>query len=99
VVLDEPNANLDGAGEEALVAAIKRAKQAGCTVILITHKPSLLFVVDKVLVINDGMVEAFGERNAVLPKIMPPAPTRAVAPAVAQVKAPPAPASAEVKSG
>jgi len=97
VVLDEPNANLDGAGEEALIAAIKRAKQAGCTVILITHKPSLLFVVDKVLVINDGMVEAFGERNAILPKIMPPSPNRAVAPAVAQMKAPPA--GAEVKSG
>ena len=79
VVLDEPNASLDGAGEDALIAAIKRAKQKGCTVILITHKPSLLFAVDKILVLNDGIVDAFGERNAILPKVLPPPPKRVVA--------------------
>lgn len=78
VVLDEPNANLDGAGEDALIAAVKRAKLAGCTIILITHKPALLFIVDKILVLNEGIAEAFGERNAILPKIMPSPPKRAV---------------------
>src|SRR6185503_4590271 len=78
VVLDEPKANLDGAGEDALMAAIKRAKQTGCTVILITHKPALLFDVDKVLVINDGIVDVFGERNAILPKILPQPPKKGV---------------------
>jgi ABC-type protease/lipase transport system fused ATPase/permease subunit len=71
VVLDEPNASLDGAGEEALIAGLKRAKEAGVTSIMVTHKPSLLFVADKVLVLKDGLVEAFGDRNAVLPKILP----------------------------
>lgn len=71
VVLDEPNANLDGPGEEALVAALKRAKSAGSTVILITHKPALLFSVDKVMILNDGTIESYGPRNDVLPKILP----------------------------
>jgi ATP-binding cassette, subfamily C, bacterial EexD len=71
IVLDEPNANLDGAGEEALVAAITRTKAQGATVVLITHKPALLFTVDKILVINDGIVDKFGERNEILPKIIP----------------------------
>ena len=71
VVLDEPNANLDGAGEEALVEALKRAKASQATVFIITHKPALLFAADKILVLNDGIVDSFGARNDILPKILP----------------------------
>lgn len=71
IVLDEPNANLDGPGEEALVGALKRARSFGSTVILITHKPALLFAVDKILVLNDGIVDSFGDRNEILRKIAP----------------------------
>ena len=61
-----------------MVTAVKRAKLAGSTVILITHKPTLLFAADKVLVLNEGVVDAFGERNAILPKILPQPPKKAV---------------------
>jgi PrtD family type I secretion system ABC transporter len=71
VALDEPNASLDGAGEEALVNALNRTKERGATVILVTHKPSILFVADKILVLNDGIIESFGARNEVLPRLMP----------------------------
>jgi PrtD family type I secretion system ABC transporter len=71
VALDEPNASLDGAGEEALVNALNRTKERAATVILVTHKPSILFVADKILVLNDGIIESFGARNEVLPRLMP----------------------------
>jgi ABC-type protease/lipase transport system fused ATPase/permease subunit len=71
IVLDEPNANLDGPGEEALIGALKSASSSGSTVVLITHKPAILFAVDKILVLNDGIVESFGARNEILPKVLP----------------------------
>lgn len=69
IVLDEPNAALDGAGEEALVAGLERAKSMGATIILVTHKPSLLFIADKIAVFRDGCLDGFGPRNDILPKI------------------------------
>jgi PrtD family type I secretion system ABC transporter len=69
LVLDEPNANLDAAGEQALNQAIKAMKDAGSTIVIIAHRPSLMASVDKVLVMNEGRIELFGERNAVLSKI------------------------------
>lgn len=72
IVLDEPNASLDSNGEEALVAAIGRAKEAKSTVILITHKANLLSIADKILVMNDGAVQMFGPKEAVLEKLMGP---------------------------
>ncbi len=74
VVLDEPNSNLDTAGETALIAAIKKLKQQNATVVLITHNIRLLNVVDKVLVLNEGKVKDFGQSDAVLKKYMAPAP-------------------------
>ena len=50
--MDEPNASLDNEGEIALMAAIQNMKQSQQTVILITHKPSILQVVDKILVLK-----------------------------------------------
>jgi ATP-binding cassette subfamily C protein/ATP-binding cassette subfamily C protein EexD len=69
LVLDEPNANLDAPGEQALNNTIKAMKNAGATVIVIAHRPSLMTHVDKVLVMNDGRIESFGERNTVLGQI------------------------------
>ncbi len=66
VVLDEPNSNLDDAGEGALVSTIKELKNLGKTVIVITHRPNVLQVVDKLLVMNEGSVMAYGPRDEVL---------------------------------
>jgi PrtD family type I secretion system ABC transporter len=70
VVLDEPNANLDHDGEQALQAALQRLKEEGVTVILIAHRPSLLATADKVLVLRDGVVEAFGPKAEILQRVM-----------------------------
>ena len=74
VVLDEPNANLDGEGEAALTQAMAGMKQAGVAQIVITHRPSILSGVDKLLVLREGMVELFGPRAEVLAKLARPAP-------------------------
>ena len=66
LVLDEPNANLDSAGEEALLWAIQRMKAAGTTVVVITHKLNILSVVDKIVILRDGTVQAFGTKEEVL---------------------------------
>lgn len=66
IVLDEPNASLDDAGEAALVKTVEAMKQAGCTVVLITHRSSTMASVDKVLFLRDGHVAAFGPREDVL---------------------------------
>lgn len=66
VILDEPNANLDSAGEEALAQALKRMKENGATVILVTHKPALLPLADKLLVMEAGRVKKFGPTETVV---------------------------------
>lgn len=66
VVLDEPNANLDSQGDDALVQAIKALKAAKVTVILITHRPSTLALMDKIMVLNGGTVQRFGPRDETL---------------------------------
>ncbi|MEA1969307.1 MAG: type I secretion system permease/ATPase [Thermodesulfobacteriota bacterium] len=69
VILDEPNSNLDEAGEKSLVHALKQLKIMGTTVIMITHKPDLLSGVDKILVLShpqdQGSVADFGNRDEV----------------------------------
>ena len=66
VVLDEPNSNLDEAGEHALMQALHRLKNMGATTIMITHKPSLLSVADKILIMQNGEQIRFGGRNEIL---------------------------------
>ena len=66
VVLDEPNANLDDVGEQALVRAVHGLKAAGKTVFLITHRPGILAVADRLLILRDGVVQADGPRDDVL---------------------------------
>ena len=66
VVLDEPNANLDAEGDDALCAAILALRKAGTTVIVMAHRPSAIAAVNKVLVLNQGQVAQFGEKGAVM---------------------------------
>jgi PrtD family type I secretion system ABC transporter len=66
IILDEPNANLDDEGDRALHKAIADMKRDGRTVVVITHKPQMLAVVDKILVMSFGLTLAFGPRDAVL---------------------------------
>jgi len=66
VVLDEPNASLDEAGDRALAEAIAAAKAKGTTFVVMTHRTSILGVSDKLLVLADGQVQAFGPRDQVL---------------------------------
>jgi ATP-binding cassette, subfamily C, type I secretion system permease/ATPase len=69
VVLDEPNANLDATGESALVGAVQYLKQCGTTVIFVTHKTNMLTLADKVLLIEQGTIRLYGERDEVMAKI------------------------------
>ncbi len=70
VVLDEPNANLDATGESALVGAVQYLKQCGTTVIFVTHKTNMLTLADKVLLIEQGTIRLYGERDEVMAKIV-----------------------------
>jgi len=71
VVLDEPNANLDTAGDQALLNAIEQLKARAATTIIIAHRPNAIVHCDKLLVLEEGEVKAFGDREDILPKIMP----------------------------
>lgn len=66
VVLDEPNSNLDDVGEIGLVNAINYLKEIGSTVIIITHRPNILQVTNKVAFIKQGALELYGNTNDVL---------------------------------
>jgi ATP-binding cassette subfamily C exporter for protease/lipase len=66
VVLDEPNSNLDTVGEAALASAIAALKAQGTTVVLVTHRSSVLAQADKLLVLNEGRLQAFGPSQDVL---------------------------------
>ena len=66
LVLDEPNSNLDDAGEKALAQAVGQLKQSGKTVFLITHRLNILGAADRVLALRDGKIEHFGPREGVL---------------------------------
>lgn len=79
IVLDEPNANLDEAGETALLNAVRELKTKGKTVFLITHRPGVVAVADRVLVLRDGCVHANGPRDAVLAALQASRPTGATA--------------------
>jgi PrtD family type I secretion system ABC transporter len=69
IVLDEPQSNLDNEGEEALMQAIRTAKQRGAIVVLVAHRPSALVACDKVLLLVGGTQQAFGPRDEVLQKL------------------------------
>jgi PrtD family type I secretion system ABC transporter len=66
IVLDEPNANLDQAGEAALAQAIETLKRSGVALIIVGHRPSTLSVANKILFLKEGRTAMFGERDQVL---------------------------------
>jgi ATP-binding cassette subfamily C protein EexD len=69
VVLDEPNSNLDDQGEIALIRAIRILKERNITVVIITHRPSILQVTNKIAVIKQGMLELYGDSNEVMSRM------------------------------
>ena len=89
VVLDEPNASLDDAGEAALMRALAELRAAQTTVVLITHRTSLLGIADLMLVLVEGEAKLFGPRNEVLATLQ--GQTAQQAPQQAARKAAPAP--------
>ncbi|QIK79490.1 type I secretion system permease/ATPase [Sphingomonas piscis] len=81
LILDEPNSNLDAEGDQQLVTTLAALKKSGKTILIVAHRMSVLPIVDKLLVLQDGRVKMFGAREEVLRQIMPPQPggTRIVA--------------------
>lgn len=81
IVLDEPNSNLDAEGEAALSRAILSVRARGGIAVVIAHRPSALAAVDKVLVLANGQMQAFGPKDEVLRKMTQPAspPVRLIA--------------------
>ena len=71
IVLDEPNSNLDEEGDKALLNAIFTMKQNGSTIILVTHRLSILQVADKIAVLAQGTLSMFGKRDDVLSAMRP----------------------------
>jgi ABC-type protease/lipase transport system fused ATPase/permease subunit len=78
VVLDEPSSNLDADGDAALADCILQLKKRGTTVVIISHRPSTLNVVDKILVLRDGVAEMFGPRHEIMSRLTRAVPVPAV---------------------
>ncbi|MBY0227425.1 MAG: type I secretion system permease/ATPase [Hyphomicrobium sp.] len=66
LLLDEPNSNLDGPGEAALIETLLKARKDGVTVVIVSHRPATLQVTNKVLCLQDGKQAAFGLRDEIL---------------------------------
>lgn len=66
IVLDEPNSNLDDVGEQALLAAIIDLRKRGKTIVLITHRTSIISATNKLLLLHDGAAKMFGPTNQVI---------------------------------
>jgi ATP-binding cassette subfamily C protein len=71
LILDEPNSNLDSIGEQALIAAIEEARDRGAIVIMIAHRPSVMAVADKMMVLEHGAITQFGDRTDVIDLVAP----------------------------
>jgi ATP-binding cassette subfamily C protein EexD len=69
IVLDEPNSNLDDLGEIALAHAISRLKSLKTTIIIVTHRHNVLSHLSKLLVLQEGLISFYGDRDAVLAKL------------------------------
>lgn len=76
LLLDEPNAHLDGDGELALMEALKAAKAGGAAILLAAHRTSVLALADKVMVLRGGKIETMGPTKDVLARLQQSAPTR-----------------------
>ena len=69
VVLDEPNASLDREGDEALFSAVQYAKANTQTLVMISHRPNLVQLADKVLVLQEGRMHLYGPRDEVMQQL------------------------------
>jgi ATP-binding cassette subfamily C protein len=78
VVLDEPSSNLDADGDAALTDCILQLKKTGTTVVIVSHRPSTIGVVDKILVLRDGVAEMFGPRAEIMSRLTRAVPVHAV---------------------
>jgi ATP-binding cassette subfamily C protein len=74
LLFDEPNAHLDSEGEAQLLQTISAAKARGATTAIVAHRLSVLSVSDKILVLRDGRVEAFADRDLLIARLHPSAP-------------------------
>ena len=70
VVLDEPNANLDGDGDRALADAIQMLRSRRVTIVIINHRPNLLALVDKIIFMHEGRIGRAGTRDELLPLLI-----------------------------
>ncbi|ATE64045.1 type I secretion system permease/ATPase [Rhizorhabdus dicambivorans] len=86
IVLDEPNANLDADGEAALDQAIKGLRERGTTIVMVSHKPSVLAQADKLMLVRNGRIERFAPRDEVMRAIAPPAQQPPQRPTLAEAK-------------
>jgi ATP-binding cassette subfamily C exporter for protease/lipase len=68
-VLDEPNSNLDEAGDQSLVNTIQAIQAFGATLVIISHRPQVLSVIKNTMVLVDGQVKAFGPTKEVIEKL------------------------------
>ncbi|MBE0454271.1 MAG: type I secretion system permease/ATPase [Roseovarius sp.] len=66
IVLDEPNSNLDADGDDALAEAIRTMRARGCVVVVMAHRPSAIAAVNKVLLLHQGRMAKFGDKDEVL---------------------------------
>lgn len=69
LVLDEPNSNLDSHGDNALVRALGHARENRITTVVITQKPAILTAVDKIMVLDNGLISMFGWRDQILKQL------------------------------
>ena len=106
IILDEPNSSLDEAGELALLSTLANLKAQGASVLVITHRTSILPQADKLLMLREGQVAMFGARDEVLQALQKAQaqaqqqlPTTGAAQAPAQHQAPQAPQSPRGHSG
>ena len=76
VLLDEPNSNLDSDGDEALRRVLEDLRSRKRTVIVVSHRPHVLALVDRILVLRDGLIEAYAPRAELMPKLLNTAGTR-----------------------
>ncbi len=89
IVLDEPNSNLDQAGEAALMVTLANLKKKGASVVIITHRPNILSLTDKIAMLVNGQLAFYGARDEALAKLFPsasppkpPTPTKPISPSL-----------------
>jgi ATP-binding cassette subfamily C protein len=89
VILDEPNSNLDGEGEEALTRAIESIRARNGIAIVVAHRPSALVAVDLVAIVQNGRLTAFGKKEEIMtPSAQPAVRQTASGPSVGQIRRP-----------